>query len=298
MARLRCPRPRRPPPFGSLTTRRVTPGRNEADDRPAGGGHINLKFATWNLARVLPTQTGRHAAIFGWLRRVDADVWALTETHDAVSPGPAFTSVSTGPPDRPGEPGERWATIWSRLPVEPLPPTRDPARSVAALVRPSTGRPLIAYGTVLPWLGSTWRDFPAADGAAFRAALAAQLADWIALVRQFPDGDLCVLGDLNQDLSSRYHYGSRGNRLALLDALRTVGLTALTAHPADPVRAVAPKWASIDHICVPHPSRRTARGRAGGVAPGQFAGSSGQRPLRRGRRPRIILNARRLQGLA
>jgi hypothetical protein len=124
-------------------------------------------------------------------------------------------------------------------------------RSVAALVKPSEGAPLIVYGTVLPWLGSRWRDFPADDGMAFRAALAAQLADWIAIVRQFPGGDLCVLGDLNQDLSRRDYYGSRANRTALLDALRTVGLSALTADPTDPVRAVARDRASIDHICVP-----------------------------------------------
>ena len=89
------------------------------------------------------------------------------------------------------------------------------------------------------------------DALAFRAALAAQLADWIAIVRQFPGGDLCVLGDLNQDLSRRDYYGSRANRTALLDALRTVGLSALTADPTDPVRAVARDRASIDHICVP-----------------------------------------------
>lgn len=122
---------------------------------------------------------------------------------------------------------------------------------MAALVKPSEGAPLIVYGTVLPWLGSRWRDFPADDGMAFRAALAAQLADWIAIVRQFPGGDLCVLGDLNQDLSRRDYYGSRANRTALLDALRTVGLSALTADPTDPVRAVARDRASIDHIFVP-----------------------------------------------
>jgi hypothetical protein len=33
--------------------------------------------------------------------------------------------------------------------------------------------------------------------------------------------------------------------------LRTVGLSALTADPTDPVRAVARDRASIDHICVP-----------------------------------------------
>jgi hypothetical protein len=215
------------------------------------GAHVAVKIATWNLARVQPMNTERCAEIVRWLVAVDADVWVLTETHDSVSPGPGYSAVSTGQPDRPGEPGERWATIWSRLPIEPLPPTRDTARSVAALVRPTTGRPLIVYGTVLPWLGSRWRDLPADNGVAFRAALAAQLADWITLVGQVPEGDLCVIGDLNQDLSRRYYYGSRANRTALLDALATVHLSALTADPSDPVRALAPLRASIDHICIP-----------------------------------------------
>jgi hypothetical protein len=219
-----------------------------------------VKIATWNLARVLPKNTQRCAEIVRWLDAVDADVWVLTETHDSVSPGPGYSAVSTGQPDRPGEPGERWATIWSRLPTEPLPPTRDPARTVAALVQPPHGAPLVVYGTVLPWLGSPWRDFPADNGLAFRAALAAQLADWITLVRQFPDGDLCVIGDLNQDLSRRFYYGSRANRTALLDALATVRLSALRADPSDPVRALAPLLASIDHICVP--TRVAQRGSA------------------------------------
>src|SRR5665647_2911689 len=117
---------------------------------PWDGDRINLKIATWNLARVLPKQAARIAKIVRWLDRVDADVWVLTETHDSVSPGPGYSAVSAGQPDRPGEPDERWATIWSRLPIEPLPPTRDVARSVAALVHPTTGRPLVIYGTVLP----------------------------------------------------------------------------------------------------------------------------------------------------
>jgi endonuclease/exonuclease/phosphatase family metal-dependent hydrolase len=210
-----------------------------------------VKFATWNLARVLPKHVERSAAIGAWLDRVDADVWVLTETHDSVSPGPGFSSVSTEHPDRAGEPGERWATVWSRLPIEPLPPTRDPARAVAAVVRPTHGAPFVVYGTVLPWLGSPWRDVPAHLGRAFRAALMAQLADWVDVVGLFPEGGLFVLGDLNQDLSSVYYYGSGRNRLALLDALESVGLSALTAHPNDPVRAMAWDRASIDHVCVP-----------------------------------------------
>src|SRR5664280_1921694 len=135
---------------------------------PWDGDRINLKIATWNLARVLPKQAARIAKIVRWLDRVDADVWVLTETHNSVSPGPGYSAASTRYPDRPGEPGERWVTIWSRLPIEPLPPARDPARTVAALVQPPHGAPLVVYGTVLPWLGSPWRDFPADDGMAFR----------------------------------------------------------------------------------------------------------------------------------
>src|SRR5665647_2392857 len=124
---------------------------------PWDGDRINLKVATWNLARVLPKDTARRAKIVGWLDRIDADVWVLTETHNSVSPGPEYSAASTGYSERPGEPGERWVTIWSRLPIEPLPPTRDPARTVAALVQPPDGAPLVVYGTVLPWLGSEWR---------------------------------------------------------------------------------------------------------------------------------------------
>src|SRR5665811_1571478 len=71
---------------------------------PWDGDRINLKIATWNLARVLPKQAARTAKIVGWLDRVDADVWVLTETHNSVSPGPGYSAVSTGYPDRPGEP--------------------------------------------------------------------------------------------------------------------------------------------------------------------------------------------------
>ena len=69
---------------------------------PWDGDRINLKIATWNLARVLPKQAARTAKIVGWLDRVDADVWVLTETHDSVSPGLGYSAVSTWHPDRPG----------------------------------------------------------------------------------------------------------------------------------------------------------------------------------------------------
>jgi hypothetical protein len=71
----------------------------------------------------------------------------------------------------------------------------------------------VLRGTVLPWLGSAWHGIPAADGAAFSAALNAQLADWLSLQQDNPDCDFILAGDLNQDLSTSHYYGSRKNQI-------------------------------------------------------------------------------------
>jgi endonuclease/exonuclease/phosphatase family metal-dependent hydrolase len=109
---------------------------------------------------------------------------------------------------------------------------------------------LIIYGTVLPWLGSKWRNIAAARGVAFAAALDAQARDWDNLRARFPDDTLLVAGDFNQDLAPTHCYGSTLNRQRLLDALNRSGLTPLTSGHADPVRASAPPYACIDHSCL------------------------------------------------
>jgi endonuclease/exonuclease/phosphatase family metal-dependent hydrolase len=110
---------------------------------------------------------------------------------------------------------------------------------------------------VLPWLGSSWQGIPAADGAAFSAALSAQCADWISLQQENPDCDFILAGDLNQDLGTSHYYGSKKNRVVLESAIplegfaiATANLQCLTAAALDPVPKHAPSNASIDHICV------------------------------------------------
>lgn len=212
--------------------------------------HRSMRIATWNLERPTPRQVRRRARLDQWLTEIYADVWVLTETHDCVSPGDAFACVCTEETDRPGEPGERWTAIWSRHPIERVPLSNDPARCVAALVRPPHRVPLVVYGTVLPWRGSTWRGTTSKGAAAFKAALEGQLADWLKLRQMFPDAVLCVAGDFNQDLSDRHYYWSLEAKAALRQALATAGLVCTTADPHDPVRARAPERASIDHVCV------------------------------------------------
>lgn len=221
--------------------------REETLGEAGGSLDARLKVATWNVERPLPTQR-RLSRLRDAMVEVNADVWVLTETHDCLSPGPGYHSHSSGEPDRAHVAGERWVTLWSRLPLVPCRPTSDASRSAAAIVTVPGGGRVVVFGTVLPWLGSSWRGAPAEAGEAFGAALEAQREDW-ARLRGGGKTPLLLLGDLNQDLAARHYYGSARNHRALDDALRSVDLVCLTAGADDPVRVHAPSRASIDHIC-------------------------------------------------
>jgi endonuclease/exonuclease/phosphatase family metal-dependent hydrolase len=66
-----------------------------------------------------------------------------------------------------------------------------------------------------------------------------------------PEAELCVAGDLNQDLHSRHFYGSAVNRSALREALSRAALTCVTAGDKDPVSLMTrEKAATVDHICL------------------------------------------------
>ncbi|MGB7251944.1 MAG: endonuclease/exonuclease/phosphatase family protein [Phormidesmis sp.] len=209
-----------------------------------------LRIATWNVARPKLPEAPRRARLLTAMRTMQADIWVLTETYTAFSPGSEFASVTTQGADRPSEPGETWVAIWSRFPMQPVSQTSDSCRAVAVRIMPPGSRALIVYGTVLPWLGSAWQGIPAAGGAAFSAAVDAQLADWRSLQQDNPNCDFILAGDLNQDLGTAHYYGSRKNRIALQTALRTANLQCLTAAEFDPVPNHAPSHASIDHICI------------------------------------------------
>ena len=209
-----------------------------------------LRIATWNVERPKRSETTRRSRLLKAVQALQADIWILTETHDSLSPGAGFTAVTTQQTDRIHEPGECWVAIWSRFPMELAASTSDPCRAISARITPQIGRSLIVYGTVLPWLGSTWQGVPAAGGAAFAAALNAQCTDWLALQRQNPDCDFILAGDFNQDLSTTHYYGSKQNRRALENAIAAANLRCLTAATLDPVPKHAPNNASIDHICV------------------------------------------------
>ena len=205
-----------------------------------------MKLATWNVE--IPVSVRRRDAIRAHIDDVRADVLVLTETHDGLLTGYA-SSVSSAPGrDGNRKPEHHWVTIWSNWELVPI-ATSDECRTVAARVLPESSDPFVIYGTVLPWLGSQWREHPSAGGVAFREALAVQTADWLRIRHDYPGDELFVLGDFNQDMVSPKYYGSRANRTLLDSALLAAGLTAITAGGGDPIRRDSAPCAAIDHIC-------------------------------------------------
>jgi hypothetical protein len=217
-----------------------------------------FKIATWNVE--LPVASRRREALRYYTDREQADLWVLTETYDGFTPGHEFSHSSASGRDGFHKREHRWVSIWSRFPVEPL-ETSDEVRTAAVRVHPESVPPFIVFGTVLPWIGSQWRGHASAGGVAFREALSVQCADWIQIRNDYPEDEVFLLGDFNQDLvaTSPRYYGSRSNRAALEGALESAGLACLTAGLGDPVRRDSPPYACIDHIC----SRRDSHWRDG-----------------------------------
>lgn len=177
------------------------------------------------------------------MAKIDADIWVLTEAHINVSPGSSYELVARSTRDDATDPNESWVAIWSRLGGTQV-GTSDADRTAAAVVTGMGSRRLVIYGTVLPSVGSTWRDVAAAG--AYAASLAGQAADWAKFAS---NSHLCVVGDLNQDLLTTGKMTK--NRAALKNALNAADLDCVTAEPKDLVQEhTAGKAASVDHICV------------------------------------------------
>jgi hypothetical protein len=182
---------------------------------------------------------------------VDADVWVLTESHAQVAPGDGYRRIAQSGRDHATDAEESWVALWSRVGGTPV-ITTDRDRTAAIEVAFGPDRSLVVFGTVLPWLGSRWRNFPAANSVAFGASLAEQVSDWERIQAEDPRRELCVAGDFNQDLlAAGHYYGSKVGRAAVRSALNTAMLSCPTSDPADVVyHHTAGRAAGIDHICI------------------------------------------------
>lgn len=217
-----------------------------------------MKIATWNLERVRPGSGERTRRIGAAIADVEADLWVLTETHRLFAPGSGYREVAFSSAANDREEGEQWVSIWvrSEIGAVALEVVGEPERSAAARIVFDGGGHLIVFGTVLPWRSDTATELRGA--AKFERSLAAQVGDWERLRALYPDDSFCLAGDFNQELLSNRPVGTRRGRAALVAALHTHSLVAVTGGEHDPL--LARGWGeSIDHIVLDRALAATAK---------------------------------------
>ncbi len=166
-----------------------------------------MRIGTWNVEYA---PEGRLDVLRRVMTLHQADIWVLTETHDALVPKDAVHAAHSEP--RPHQrDGSRWVSIWSRYPIIEQVVCEDSRRTVCALLEIEETIRLLVYGTVMPWAADQGDDPPEEklpNWSEHHRALPLQCAEWLDLRQRYPDALLCVAGDFNTDMGRGSRYGT------------------------------------------------------------------------------------------
>jgi hypothetical protein len=206
-----------------------------------------LRIGTWNLGRSGAFHRTRIPRQLEVLRQRDADLWILTEAHDANVPPDGYTCSSV-PGAEFHQAGEHRVIVWSRHCLEAV-ATEDPTSSVAARLRlPALDQPLLVYGTAMTHARGGVVQRQALAWQRHHAAVQRQRAEWLRLRQEYPDHLLCIAGDFNASLSASAHYGTADARLGILQGLADAGLKCLTTDEQRSPLAHDGRPAGLDHV--------------------------------------------------
>ena len=202
-----------------------------------------MKIATWNLESSNPLTPPRKAAFLDAMRKVNADVWVLTETWTNLLPPPAYKLVAQSGPAADMAHERCWVAIWAkssitakRLDIK----SQQDRMAWTRLTQPGQ-RDIVVVGTVLPWPNDP--QWPGAKG--FCNALDAQAREWKRLRGKPETCALVVAGDFNQSFPYQRYYGSKDGANALSKPRPDLDLDCLTS--GDDPQTGKPR---IDHICI------------------------------------------------
>lgn len=205
-----------------------------------------MRIATWNLERPKSRGTSKNKAILDQLISIDADVWVLTETNDAINL-PGYFAASTPPVSGYHAAGENFTTVLSRWPIGQTLPTQNSSLSVCVEVAAPTG-PCLVYGTIIPYANYRGPDGQSKRWAEHRKSISAHQADWKRLRGEFPGHSMVVAGDFNQSRDGSGWYEDAESVQALGAALAECDLACVTQE--DFRQSFGLDRATIDHVCI------------------------------------------------
>ncbi|WP_417851499.1 endonuclease/exonuclease/phosphatase family protein [Thalassoglobus sp.] len=224
----------------------------------------DLRIATWNLERPQSVNEPRVAVQRERLKKINADVWILTEAHDQVSPGDKYEAIHSRKIPEGVYDGEHRTIIWSRFPVRKIIPTHDPESAVCVELETPMGDFLV-YGTVLPYQHAATQGMSYYSGGMkvkgrkgwelHYESIQRHQADLKTLIERHPTHHICFGGDLNQSRDGkvwpwgRQWYGTHHGRTLLTDCLEQSGLNCVTERDFNETGQL-PSKSSVDHLCV------------------------------------------------
>ena len=220
-----------------------------------------MRIATWNLRRPR-RMDARLERLLDKIRKVDADVWILTETHDEAVPGPSYCSKSSSELGGIFGKGERRTTIWTRLPIIAEIQVFDEESAACVEVQTTNGK-MIVYGTVLPY-GNAGTNYEYNSGGKKHVhekswklhydSILEHEQDLSKIQALYPEHAICFGGDLNQSRDGRrwgngQWYGTGKGRELLSQSLENRGLICLTEQDFVDSRHLTTR-SNIDHLCL------------------------------------------------
>ena len=146
------------------------------------------RIATWNLNRPNPNSAAKNSARKEKLRRIDAHLWVLTETHSCIEIE-GFASLPSVPETGYHRAGESYATIWSHWPIVSNVPTFSPNFAVCAEVHSPFG-PMLMYGSIITYAMDGVHNNGARRWERHRESIRHHRKDWVELRRKFPEHHL------------------------------------------------------------------------------------------------------------
>lgn len=219
---------------------------------------MKIRIATWNLDRPRTKQAEKMNALKQQMQVIDADIWILTETHQAMSPDENYQGAHTDPIKnyKRHTDGERRSSIWSRFPINQNIETHDPETAVCVELQTPKGS-VIVYATVIPY-HAAGTSLPYRSGMKFveglktmelhGASIERHRKDWQRIRTEHADHAFIVGGDFNQHRDGAGAYGARG-REPLTQALNESSLSCVTEQDFKAIGILTTRR-NIDHICL------------------------------------------------
>jgi endonuclease/exonuclease/phosphatase family protein len=212
---------------------------------------LNVRIATWNLDEASTTNKTRASHQIEQIRKIDADIWILTETSDLIDLTHLGYAKKTNKIKN-GY-GKYYSAIWSKYPINRRVTTYDEETAVCCEIQILPDKKIIVYGTIITYLSDKGSSGKSKYAEEHYKEILNQGRDWKSIIEQESPEIFCVAGDFNQprDGSSWYsaHAGNKKGVEELTHQLSVNDLECLTAEDFVKSEKLQDRH-SVDHVCI------------------------------------------------